>query len=186
MSESEHELRVTHAHGSRFRIVVRGHELFVDQPLSTHGADTAPTPTELFVASVAACAAYYGRTYLARRGLPDTVDVTARWRLSRGPDRVAHVSLLVDAPGVPRDKLVVFRRVLEGCLVHNTLKNPCDVEIQLSSPPGERCAMGKVSWRQAQEGSQKNLAPKRSERPSGLKYLPEREARGNAEEGGQA
>ena len=145
MAQPEHELRVTHDGGARFRIDVRGHALFVDQPLSAHGADTAPTPTELFVASVAACAAFYGRTYLARRGLPDTVDVTARWRLSRAPDRVAQVSLLVDAPGVPRDKLAVFQRVLDGCLVHNTLKNPSDVKIQLSSPPRERSATGNVS-----------------------------------------
>jgi uncharacterized OsmC-like protein len=111
MTEPEHELRVTHDGGARFRIAVRGHELFVDPPFSANGTDSAPTPTELFVASVAACAAYYGRAYLARRGLPDAVDVTARWRLSRVPDRVALVSLLVNAPGVPRDKLVVLEGI---------------------------------------------------------------------------
>ena len=129
----ERELTVLHDRGTRFRIGVRGHEMVVDQPVDAGGDDVAPTPTELFVASVAACAAYYGRTYLSRRNLPDRVDVTARWRVFPKPDRVGSIRLLVDAPGVPSDRIEVFQRVLQGCLVHNTLKEGCDVGIELAS-----------------------------------------------------
>lgn len=127
------EVSVTHDGGTRFRIRVRGHEVVVDQPVDAGGDDTAPTPTELFVASIASCTAFYGRTYLSRRGLPDRVDVVARWEVAAKPDRVARVSLRVEAPGVPADRVDVFRRVLEGCLVHNTLKKGCDVRIELQS-----------------------------------------------------
>lgn len=127
------EVTVTHDGGTRFRIRVRGHEVIVDQPVGAGGEDTAPTPTELFVASIASCAAFYGRTYLSRRGLPDRVDVVARWESAANPDRVARVSLRVEAPGVPADRMDVFRRVLEGCLVHNTLEKGCDVRIELQS-----------------------------------------------------
>ena len=126
-----HELSVTHDRGTRFRIGIRGHELIVDQPEEVGGKDTAPTPTELFVASIAGCAAFYGRTYLARRGLPDRVDVAARWQLAAKPDRVEMVALRVDAPGLPPDRLDVFRRVLEGCLVHKTLEQGCGVQIEV-------------------------------------------------------
>jgi uncharacterized OsmC-like protein len=131
---AEHELRVSHDTGARFRIDVRGHHVYVDQPRSTEdGSDSGPTPTELFVASVAACAAYYGHTYLARRGLPDQVDVAARWDYGKAPDRVTSIVLSVNAPGLPVDKAAVFRRVVGGCLVHNTLVTPPHVEVELQA-----------------------------------------------------
>jgi len=48
---------------------IRGHGLTVDQPWEVGGHDTGPSPTELFVASLAACLAYYGGRFLARHGL---------------------------------------------------------------------------------------------------------------------
>jgi putative redox protein len=123
-------LSITHEGGTRFRIGVRGHEFVVDQPVGAGGDDAAPTPTELFVASIASCAAFYGRTYLATRGLPDRVNVLARWDVVPKPARVANVSLLVHAPGVPADREDVFRRAVEACVVHNTLKDGCDLEIE--------------------------------------------------------
>jgi putative redox protein len=127
------ELTVTHEGGTRFGIRVRGHDFVVDQPVRAGGTDAAPTPTELFIASIAGCAAFYGRTYLARRGLPDRVDVDVRWEIALKPDRVTNVSLVVEAPGVPAERMDAFRRVLEGCLVHNTLERGCDIHIELRS-----------------------------------------------------
>ena len=126
-------LSVTHEGGTRFRILVRGHELVVDQPVAAGGKDTAPTPTELFVASIAACAAFYGRTFLARRGLPDRVDVAAGWEVASKPDRVGRVSLVVTAPGVPPNRMVALERVIEHCLVHETLKSGCEVRVDVQA-----------------------------------------------------
>ena len=63
-------ITVRHEARDRFRISIRGHEVLVDQPLPASG-DAGPTPTELFVASLAACAGFYARRFLARHGLPD-------------------------------------------------------------------------------------------------------------------
>ena len=46
--------------GDAYTISVRGHVLRVDQPTDAGGGDTGPTPTELFVASLAACVATTG------------------------------------------------------------------------------------------------------------------------------
>jgi hypothetical protein len=59
-------MTVWHLNGDRFAIGVRDHMLTVDQPLADGGEDTAPTPTELLVASLASCVAFYARRYLAR------------------------------------------------------------------------------------------------------------------------
>ena len=87
------EVRVRHLDGDRFAIDVRGHTLLVDQPAEAGGTDTAPTPTELFIAGLASCVAFYARRYAARhmflsgragrRG-----ELRTRWPTSSGePDR---------------------------------------------------------------------------------------------------
>ena len=136
------DLSVTHEGGTRFRIRVRGHELVVDQPIAAGGEDAAPTPTELFVASIAGCAAFYGRTFLARRGLPDGVDVAAGWEVASRPDRVERVSLVVTAPGVPPNRMDAFRRVIEHCLVHQTLKSGCEVRVDVHTGLQEESSAG--------------------------------------------
>jgi putative redox protein len=106
------------------------------------GEDSAPTPTELFVASIAGCAAFYGRTFLARRGLPDRVDVAAGWEVAPKPDRVERVSLVVTAPGVPPDRMEAFQRVIGHCLVHQTLKSGCDVRVEVHAGSQEQSSAG--------------------------------------------
>ena len=54
----EHTVHVEHQGGDRFGIEVRGNTLTVDQPADAGGEDTAPTPTELLVASLASCNAF--------------------------------------------------------------------------------------------------------------------------------
>src|SRR5439155_5370170 len=63
-------LDVWHATGDRFLIDVRGHDLLVDQPIDAGGGDVGPTPTELFVASLAACIGFYAGRFLRRHELP--------------------------------------------------------------------------------------------------------------------
>ena len=53
-------MTVEHVDGERYAIGVRGHMIVVDQPLAVAGSDTAATPTELLVASLASCVAFCG------------------------------------------------------------------------------------------------------------------------------
>ncbi len=63
------QLAVTHADGDSYTIVTRGHTVLVDQPIDAGGADTAATPTEMFVGSLASCVAFYAGQFLQRHGL---------------------------------------------------------------------------------------------------------------------
>ena len=49
---------VVHEEGDRFALTIRGHRIVVDQPVEDGGGDAGPTPTELFVASLASCVAF--------------------------------------------------------------------------------------------------------------------------------
>ncbi len=62
-------IAVTYAGGEAYAITTRGYTLLVDQPADAGGLDAAASPTELLVASLASCVAYYAGRYLARHGL---------------------------------------------------------------------------------------------------------------------
>jgi putative redox protein len=118
--------------GDRLGIEIRGHRLFTDQPVEDGGDDTAPTPTELFIASLAACVAYYAERFLRRHQLSTQgLAVTARWTWGSSPTRVAGVALKVDAPGVPAANREAFTRVIDHCTIHNTLRQPPEVNFEV-------------------------------------------------------
>jgi putative redox protein len=54
------DIFVRHEQGDRFTISVRGHDITIDQPLGDGGDDEGPTPSELFVASLAGCVGSWG------------------------------------------------------------------------------------------------------------------------------
>ncbi len=125
-------LTVEHAAGGLFRIQVRGHELWSDQPADAGGGDIAPTPVELFVASLASCAAVCAGHYLARHGFAAAgLRVDAGYAMAEdSPARVSRVELNVAvphelAPGRERALLAVVRH----CAVHNTLREPPEVAV---------------------------------------------------------
>jgi putative redox protein len=130
-------MTVWHLNGDRFAIGVRDHMLTVDQPLADGGEDTAPTPTELLVASLASCVAFYARRYLARHHLPTAgLIVTADYTLEPRPARVADIRVDIQVPdGIPAGRLDALLAVASHCTVHNTLADPPTVTVTLAGAP---------------------------------------------------
>lgn len=126
-------ITVYHLDGDRFAISTRDHLITVDQPMSGGGTDTAPTPTELFIASLASCVGYYARRYLTRHGLPaDGLTVTAAYGLASRPARVGEVRLDIGLPqGIPAERRDALLAVASHCTVHNTLVQPPEISITL-------------------------------------------------------
>jgi uncharacterized OsmC-like protein len=126
------DIQVRHEGGDRYRIEVRGHEVMVDQPVEDGGDDSAPTPTELFVASLAACVAFYGGRYLIRHDLPvDGFEVGCSFELaSDRPARVRSIHIDVHLPGgFPEGRRDALLAVLRHCTVHNSISMKPDVAI---------------------------------------------------------
>ncbi|TDC67479.1 OsmC family peroxiredoxin [Actinomadura sp. GC306] len=131
------QMTVIHRENDAFAVVVRGHIVHVDQPYSAGGTDEGPTPVELFVASLAACAAHYARRYLVRHGLPaDGLEVTADYAMSvSDPARVSRIGLRVRPPiPLASAKTAELRRVVEGCTVHNSILDAPRIGLEIESP----------------------------------------------------
>jgi uncharacterized OsmC-like protein len=129
-----HELDVRFAAGEAYEISVRGHRVLVDQPADAGGLDTGPTPTELFVASLAACVAFYAGRYLTRHGYSrDGLSVSAGFDMAADhPARVGGIRLTVRVPAdLPADRRPALRAVASHCTVHNSLITAPAVAIDL-------------------------------------------------------
>jgi putative redox protein len=128
-------LDVAYLAGESYAIGVRGHEVLVDQPLRHGGDDMAATPTELFVASLASCVAFYAGRYLTRHGVSrDGLRVVAEFDMATDrPARVAAVRLRITVPaGLPERRRPGLLAVASHCTVHNSLHQPPDVGIELA------------------------------------------------------
>jgi putative redox protein len=132
-------LSVTHQAGDRFQLQVRGHRLLCDQPEADGGDDQGPTPTELFVASLAACVAFYARRFLARHDLEAT-GLRVETAFTMSPDRPARVAtitlrLLLPQP-LEDNRRRALLAVVDHCTVHNSLRIPPEVRVTLAEPAG--------------------------------------------------
>ena len=116
MSEGRELIRATYEGGDRLVMNVRGHAIYSDQPVEDGGEDSAPTPTEMFVASLSACIAFYAERFLRRHGLStDGLKVSSQYTWAENPHRVGEIDVVVDAPGVTAAKQEAFARVIGHC-----------------------------------------------------------------------
>ncbi len=123
----------------RFDIQVREHRITVDQPVAVGGVDAGPTPTELFVAGLASCVAFYARRYLRRHHIdPAGLEVTTTYRMGTRPARVAGIEMEihVSAPLTQQRRAGLLAQAAH-CTVHNSLTQAPEVEITLAQPRRE-------------------------------------------------
>jgi putative redox protein len=126
---------VAHADGESYAFATRGHTALTDQPASNGGADAAPTPTELLVAALATCVAFYAGRYLERHSLDrDGLRVTAEFTMAADrPARVGAIRLRVTVPaGVPAGRRAALLAVASHCTVHNTLRQEPVITVDLA------------------------------------------------------
>jgi putative redox protein len=123
-----HRLTVQHVRDDEFVIRLRAHELHTDQPDS----DRAMSPVELFVASLATCIAHYANGFLRRHGLSaDELRVQAEYGMATDrPARVGRIRIVTHVAGeLTSSQRSALQAVMSHCTVHNTLRQPPEVEI---------------------------------------------------------
>jgi uncharacterized OsmC-like protein len=126
------DIMVHHHYDDEFAVLVRDNLIHVDQPIEAGGGDAGPTPTELFVVSLAACVAVYARRYLARHGLPaDGLDVTATYTMSdHPPARVTGIAVRITPPAaLPEHRRKALIAVAEHCRVHNSIMRTPEIRM---------------------------------------------------------
>jgi uncharacterized OsmC-like protein len=127
-------IEVRYDDGDRFAIRIRDHEIWVDQPET---GDSGPTPTELFVGSLASCVAFYAGRFCVRHAIdPSGLEVTTDWSFAEDrPARVSRIDVRLTVPeGFPPDKRDRLQAVVDHCTVHNSITHPPTIAIALDTP----------------------------------------------------
>lgn len=127
-------MSVSHEEGTRLRVRAGHHELVTDLPVESGGHDSGPTPTELFVAALAACAAHQAQAYLAGHGLDTAgLEVGCHYELGSEPARVTAVQLTVSVPGELTEwQRTGLARAIDRCTVHASIAIPATLQVVLA------------------------------------------------------
>ena len=130
-------IEVLRESGVRFRADVGGHTLVFDQPAAAGGTDAGPSPTDVFVASLGACVAYYVERFLARHEVSaEGLRVVTDFEMGKHPSRVAAIQIAIVIPaGLPDELRAPLLAVAEHCTVHNSIVTAPDVRIELAPSP---------------------------------------------------
>lgn len=128
-------LSVTYRGGTKFHIQSGAHLVVADQPVEDGGTNAGMSPVELFIGSLASCVAHFVARYCERHRIAcDGFVVDAEYEMAERPHRVGPVTIRVRVPASlnpsERERLL---RVAEGCTVHQTLVNPSDIRIRLTT-----------------------------------------------------
>ncbi|HEX5582229.1 OsmC family protein [Gaiella sp.] len=110
------------------RASIRGQVLELAEPDPVHRL--APTPDDLFVASIASGLAWAARRVLRDHGLPDDVSVTAEWRRVASPQSLADVSMTVTVPETAEAARDALEDVLAERLAARSLDEPTHVQLR--------------------------------------------------------
>jgi len=127
---------VTYDGGERFAARIRSHRVVVDQPESGGGADSAPTPLELFGAALGTCTAHYVRQFLHPRDIPyEGLRVEVEQHKAFNPYRLDAfiVRVILPAP-LPAAYAKLLERVVRSCPAHGTLTHVAQVLVTIDAP----------------------------------------------------
>jgi uncharacterized OsmC-like protein len=128
------------------RVRLGRHDLLFDQPAPVPGGDDrGPSPLDVLVASVAACAHYYAAAFLQGRGLPtERLAVEVEWEKDRLPaPRIGRLSMKVRLPeGLSERQLAGVERAIKSCPAYGTLLHPPKVELTIETGGGAAATSG--------------------------------------------
>jgi uncharacterized OsmC-like protein len=126
-------IRVSHVSGHRFSVDIRSHRLTVDQPHAAPALEGGPTPVELFVAALAACAAHSAQLVLTRVDPHASVTATCEYEMSEAPPaRVKSVRIAILLPfELSAERVASIRRAVELCSVQQSLRDQPEVAVTL-------------------------------------------------------
>jgi len=108
--------------GRRVTAHVDGHQVHTDQPASHGGENSAPTPFDVFLASLGACAGIFVQGFCATRGIDTSGIRIHEWPRYDAQGTLASVELAIELPaGFPVRYREPLLRVVEQCSVKRAI-----------------------------------------------------------------
>ena len=123
--ESGREIIVRLTGGRRVEAELNRHHVLTDQPQSNGGEDTAPSPFQVFLASLGTCAGIFVQGFCAKRGIPykDIRLIERPTYCSTGALESVEFELQLP-PDFPANYQQALLRVVDQCSVKRVIESP--------------------------------------------------------------
>jgi ribosomal protein S12 methylthiotransferase accessory factor len=129
------DMKITFHGGKRVNAEYNGFVHRTDQPKESGGDNTAPSPFELFLASLGACAGFYVLSFCQQRGI-DTTGIELRQNMDWDPKThmVAQVGIEIVLPAsFPEKYRAAVVQAAQSCTVKKHLLRPPQFSISAVS-----------------------------------------------------
>ncbi len=125
------DMEIVFPGGKKVTALWHGFEIKTDQPASGGGEASAPTPFDLFLASLGTCAGIFALGFIQSRGLSaEGFKITVSFEQDPATHLLAKTAMKITLPKdfPPKYKDAVIKAA-EQCLVKRTMDNPPKFEI---------------------------------------------------------
>lgn len=129
-------MEITFEGGKIITALVNGHNVRTDQPVDGGGTGSAPSPFDLYLASIGTCAGVYVKSFCDNRKIPaDNIRITQHTEFSKETGLPVSITIDIqlpaDFPEKYRDSVI---GVAELCKVKKSIANPPVFKITASRP----------------------------------------------------
>lgn len=124
-------MKITFLGKKKVNVHVKGFDILTDQPAEQGGDGSAPTPIDLFLASLGSCSGVFVLNFLKQHGLSEEVYLTLNpiWNISEYV--IEKIEVVIHLPaGFPDKYENALVEVAKRCLVARHVKIQHEITIQ--------------------------------------------------------
>jgi ribosomal protein S12 methylthiotransferase accessory factor len=124
-------MEVTFDGGKVITAHINGHTLKTDQPLSSGGMNSAPSPFELFLAAIGTCAGIYVKIFCDQREIPtENISIVQSAEYDKATGLPVNIKINIQLPKDFPDKYKeAVIKAADQCKVKKTIANPPVFEV---------------------------------------------------------
>ena len=129
------DMEISFPGGKRVEAKYDGFIVKTDQPITNGGSGSAPSPLDLFLASIGTCTGYYVLSFCLKNNIPtENIQLTAHFRRNPETHLVENVQIDIHVPkNFPEKYKNAVVKAADVCSVKKHLENPPTIEITLIS-----------------------------------------------------
>lgn len=129
---------ITLAGGKKVNATIRGFTINTDQPISDGGENSAPSPFELFLASLGTCAGYFVVSFCQARNIPtEGIKMTQTVVRNEATHMVEKILIDISLPAAfPEKYRDAVIRAAESCTVKKVLAAPPQILVNAKIAAG--------------------------------------------------
>lgn len=119
-------MKITFPGGKKVNAEYNGFNHKTDQPLSAGGENSAPSPFDLFLAALGACAGFYVLSFCQQRGIdPATIELRQSMEFDAQTHLIGRIDIEIILPAsFPEKYRAAVVQAAQLCTVKKHLENP--------------------------------------------------------------